>query len=63
MRNTSSRRQSNAHGPNEFLHVPMGKRLTACVAMVLDEHLRRERKGPKLASGDGEQKTQKRKTR
>ena len=24
--------QSNAHGPNEFLHVPTGRRLTACVA-------------------------------
>jgi hypothetical protein len=23
---------SNAHGPNEFLHIPMGKRVTACVA-------------------------------
>jgi acetylornithine deacetylase/succinyl-diaminopimelate desuccinylase-like protein len=33
--------QSNAHGPNEFLHVPMGKRLTACVAMVLERHLAR----------------------
>ena len=31
--------QSNAHGPNEFLHVPMGKRVTACVAQVLAEHL------------------------
>ena len=35
--------QSNAHGPNEFLHIPMGKRLTCCVAHVLDEHCRRER--------------------
>ena len=26
---------SNAHGPNEFLHLPMGKRLTCCVAEVL----------------------------
>ncbi len=26
---------SNAHGPNEFLHIEMGKRLTACVANVL----------------------------
>ena len=33
--------QSNAHGPNEFLHIPMGKRLTACVAMVLQRHLER----------------------
>ncbi|MDP3085921.1 MAG: M20 family metallopeptidase [Rubrivivax sp.] len=27
--------KSNAHGPNEFLHVPYGKRLTAAVAAVL----------------------------
>ncbi|HLE57169.1 MAG TPA: M20 family metallopeptidase [Rhodothermia bacterium] len=27
--------QSNAHGPNEFLHVPYAKALTACVAQVL----------------------------
>ena len=26
---------SNAHGPNEFLHIEMGKRVTACVALVL----------------------------
>lgn len=26
---------SNAHGPNEFLHIEMGKRITACVAHVL----------------------------
>jgi len=32
---------SNAHGPNEFLHVPMGIRLTCCVADVLDAHARR----------------------
>ncbi len=29
---------SNAHGPNEFLHVPTGKSLTACVAQVLAHH-------------------------
>ncbi len=29
---------SNAHGPNEFLHVATGKRLTACVAQVLADH-------------------------
>jgi acetylornithine deacetylase/succinyl-diaminopimelate desuccinylase-like protein len=29
---------SNAHGPNEFLHIPMGKKVTACVARVLAEH-------------------------
>jgi len=32
--------QSNAHGPNEFLHVPTGKKLTCCVAQVLEEHHR-----------------------
>lgn len=26
--------KSNAHGPNEFLHVPYAKRLTAAVAQV-----------------------------
>ena len=25
----------NAHGPNEFLHVPYGKKLTAAVAQVI----------------------------
>lgn len=29
---------SNAHGPNEFLHIPMAKKLTACVAHVLARH-------------------------
>ena len=29
---------SNAHGPNEFLHIPMGKGVTACVARVVAEH-------------------------
>jgi len=28
---------SNAHGPNEFLHVPYAKALTACVAQVLSD--------------------------
>ena len=32
---------SNAHGPNEFLHVPTGVRLTACVASVVAEHFAR----------------------
>jgi acetylornithine deacetylase/succinyl-diaminopimelate desuccinylase-like protein len=30
--------KSNAHGPNEFLHVPYGKRLTASVAQVIAAH-------------------------
>jgi di/tripeptidase len=33
--------QSNAHGPNEFLHVPTGKKLTACVAEVIEAHAKR----------------------
>jgi len=27
--------KSNAHGPNEFLHIPTGKRVTNCVAEIL----------------------------
>ncbi len=30
--------KSNAHGPNEFLHIATGKRLTSCVAQVLEDH-------------------------
>jgi acetylornithine deacetylase/succinyl-diaminopimelate desuccinylase-like protein len=29
---------SNAHGPNEFLHLPTARKLTACVAQVLSDH-------------------------
>ena len=29
---------ANAHGPNEFLHIPTAKRLTACVAEVIARH-------------------------
>ncbi|MEO5766625.1 MAG: M20 family metallopeptidase [Casimicrobiaceae bacterium] len=32
---------SNAHGPNEFLHVPYAKKLTACVAHALAAHAAR----------------------
>jgi len=32
---------SNAHGPNEFLHVPYATKLTACVASVLAVHAAR----------------------
>ena len=31
--------KSNAHGPNEFLHIATGKRLTASVALILAKHL------------------------
>jgi acetylornithine deacetylase/succinyl-diaminopimelate desuccinylase-like protein len=30
---------SNAHGPNEFLHIPTGEKVTQTVAMVLADHL------------------------
>jgi hypothetical protein len=30
--------ESNAHGPNEFLHLPTARKLTACVAVVLAAH-------------------------
>jgi acetylornithine deacetylase/succinyl-diaminopimelate desuccinylase-like protein len=33
---------SNAHGPNEFLHIAKGKRITACVARVLADHFQRK---------------------
>ncbi|HEY2010252.1 MAG TPA: M20/M25/M40 family metallo-hydrolase [Rhizomicrobium sp.] len=29
---------SNAHGPNEFLHIPFAKRLSACIAQLLADH-------------------------
>jgi acetylornithine deacetylase/succinyl-diaminopimelate desuccinylase-like protein len=37
---------SNAHGPNEFLHIPTGKKLTMCVAKVVADHF--------VASGEGQ---------
>lgn len=33
---------SNAHGPNEFLHVPFARRLTTCVARVITDHFQRD---------------------
>jgi acetylornithine deacetylase/succinyl-diaminopimelate desuccinylase-like protein len=32
--------KSNAHGPNEFLHISYAKRLTCCVAQVIAAHAR-----------------------
>ena len=32
---------ANAHGPNEFLHVPTARRLSVCVAHTLDAHAHR----------------------
>jgi acetylornithine deacetylase/succinyl-diaminopimelate desuccinylase-like protein len=40
---------SNAHGPNEFLHIPTGKRVSMCVAQVVADHCRAQAKG--LTSG------------
>lgn len=28
--------RSNAHGPNEFLHIPYAKKLTACIGIILE---------------------------
>jgi acetylornithine deacetylase/succinyl-diaminopimelate desuccinylase-like protein len=33
--------RSNAHGPNEFLHLPMGRAVTVTIASVLDAHAAR----------------------
>jgi len=35
---------SNAHGPNEFLHIPTGKRVTETVARVLSDEYTRTKK-------------------
>ena len=32
---------SNAHGPNEFLHLPTGRRITRVIAQVLADHATR----------------------
>jgi acetylornithine deacetylase/succinyl-diaminopimelate desuccinylase-like protein len=32
---------SNAHGPNEFLHIPFAKKLSACIADLLADHAKR----------------------
>ena len=34
---------ANAHGPNEFLHIPTAKKLTCCVAKVLADHFNRKK--------------------
>jgi len=31
---------SNAHGPNEFLHIPTAKRVSACIAQIVAAHAR-----------------------
>ena len=32
---------ANAHGPNEFLHLPTARKITGCVAQVIADHFRR----------------------
>src|SRR5215469_6964770 len=32
---------ANAHGPNEFLHLPTARKITGCVAQVIADHYRR----------------------
>ncbi len=44
---------SNAHGPNEFLHIPTGKRVTGVVSQVLADHHLASQAG--LTSGVGVQ--------
>ena len=29
--------QSNAHGPNEFLHIPFAKKLTCCISSIISD--------------------------
>ena len=36
---------SNAHGPNEFLHIPTGKRFTEAVAHVVAAHFEASQNG------------------
>jgi acetylornithine deacetylase/succinyl-diaminopimelate desuccinylase-like protein len=33
--------QSNAHGPNEFLHIDMAKNLTSCVALIVAKYFQK----------------------
>ena len=35
---------SNAHGPNEFLHIPAAKKITCCVAEIISEHYKINKK-------------------
>ena len=41
---------SNAHGPNEFLHIPMGKRVTASVSRVIAEHHHASQRGETMGA-------------
>jgi acetylornithine deacetylase/succinyl-diaminopimelate desuccinylase-like protein len=35
--------ESNAHGPNEFLHIDYAKKLTGCVTQIIEEHFSRKK--------------------
>jgi di/tripeptidase len=35
---------SNAHGPNEFLHIPTGKKVTMAIAQIVADHHKRHHK-------------------
>jgi len=48
---------SNAHGPNEFLHIPTGKKVTMAIAQIVADHfVRNEKKGPSRKSAKGAKK-------
>jgi acetylornithine deacetylase/succinyl-diaminopimelate desuccinylase-like protein len=53
---------SNAHGPNEFLHIDTGKRVTSCVAQVLNLN-RGSRASPAAPPVDAEKSLRARQTR
>ncbi len=44
---------SNAHGPNEFLHIQTGKRLTAAVAQIVADHATHVTQGEAPKAGKG----------
>jgi len=33
---------ANAHGPDEFLHIPAAKKLTCCLASIINDHAGQE---------------------
>jgi acetylornithine deacetylase/succinyl-diaminopimelate desuccinylase-like protein len=43
---------SNAHGPNEFLHIPTGKKVTISIAYLLRAHSKRGKTGSGFATSD-----------
>ena len=47
---------SNAHGPNEFLHIPTGEKVTQVVALVLADHFARDTRTLETAGAEKPQK-------